>query len=69
MDRTPVSSSTVTSVGYDPDTLTLEVEYFSGGTYQYMNVPQDVYNELMASSSVGSYLARNIKNLYPYSRV
>lgn len=69
MDRTPVSSSNVASVGYDPDTLTLEVEYLSGATYQYTGVPQNVYDELMSSSSVGSYLARNVKNLYPCSRL
>ena len=65
----PVSSSSVASVGYDPDTLTLEVEYSGGRVYLYANVPKEVYDELMASSSVGGYLARNVKNLYPYSRL
>ncbi len=69
MDRIPVSSSNVASVGHDPDTLTLEVEYLSGGTYQYMNVPREVYDELMSSSSVGSYLAKNIKNFYACTRI
>jgi hypothetical protein len=64
MDRIPVSSSNVSSIGYDPDIQTLEVEFLNGGTYQYMNVPQNVFDELMVSSSKGSYLSRNVKNLY-----
>ncbi len=69
MDRIPVSSSIIATVGHDAETLTLEVEFLNGSVYQYMNVPADVYNEMIASSSAGSYLAKNIKNIYPYSRV
>ncbi|MYL11521.1 MAG: KTSC domain-containing protein, partial [Cenarchaeum sp. SB0669_bin_11] len=31
MNRVPVSSSNLAAIGYDPNTLTLEVEFLRGG--------------------------------------
>ncbi len=69
MDRIPVSSTNVASIGYDVDTQVLEVEFVNGGVYQYMNVPQEAFDEFQSASSKGTYLAQNIKNRYPYTRV
>ena len=69
MNRTPVSSSSVTSVGYDPSTLTLEIEYNGGSVYQYFDVPETAYQELMRASSIGRFMNINIKNNYRYARV
>ena len=69
MDRTPVSSSAIASIGYDPDAQMLEVEFLHGGVYQYMNVPQSVYDEFMGASSKGNYFDGNIRNVYPTSKV
>lgn len=69
MNRTPVSSSNVASVGYDPNTLTLEVEFKDGSVYQYFDVPETVYQELMRASSVGQFMHANIKNNYRYTKV
>jgi KTSC domain len=69
MDREPVNSSTVASVGYDPETLTLEVEFLSGALYQYFDVPENEANGLVGADSVGKYLNDNIKGRYRYARV
>lgn len=69
MNRTPVSSSNVVSIGYDPSSLTLEVEFNNGAIYQYFDVPETVYQEFMRSSSKGQFLHTNIKNNYRYMRV
>lgn len=69
MNRTPVSSSNVVSVGYDPNTLTLEVEFKGNSVYQYFDVPEAVYQELMQASSIGQYLNANIKQSYRYAKV
>lgn len=69
MNRTPVSSSNVASVGYDLSTLTLEVEFNDGSVYQYFDVPDTVYQELMRAGSIGKFLHANIKNNYRYTRV
>ena len=50
MERQYVSSSNIASIGYDPDNQVLEIEFLSGAVYQYYDVPQSVYDGLMASA-------------------
>lgn len=64
MDRQRVRSSNVRSIGYDATSSTLEVEFNSGGVYQYSGVPEAVYAALMRASSKGSYLNGHIKDRY-----
>jgi hypothetical protein len=67
MDRSNVASSSVSSIGYDPQTSTLEVE-FTSGIYQYYGVPEYLYQQLMGAASKGQFLNTYIKNQYPYPR-
>jgi hypothetical protein len=69
VNRDPVSSSTIVSVGYDAPSETLEIQFMSGAVYQYYNVPQSLYDELIVAPSPGQFLAYQIKNAFPYSRV
>jgi len=64
MDRQRVRSSNVRSIGYDATSSTLEVEFNSGGVYQYSSVPEAVYAALMRASSKGHYLNDHIKDRY-----
>lgn len=68
MERTPVNSSTILSVGYDNDSQILEVE-FNTGLYQYYDVPEYIFDEFINSGSLGSYLHSNIKGHYSYSQI
>ena len=69
MNREPVASSNIASIGYDEPSQTLEVEFTTGGIYQYYNVTQAICDQLMQAGSKGQFLAYQIKNAYPYSRV
>lgn len=69
MERVSVSSSNVDTVGYDEDSSTLEVGFKNGATYQYFDVPKNIYEELRDAGSVGGYLASHVKGIYRYSRV
>lgn len=69
MNRDPVQSTNISSVGYDDASQTLEVEFNSGGVYQYFDVPVVEYAELMRSESVGTYFAANIRTSYRYARL
>ena len=69
MERYSVASSNIASIGYDADTDTLEVEFLSGAIYQYYNVPQNMYDQLIQAGSKGRFLNTYIKNAYPYSRL
>jgi hypothetical protein len=69
MNRTPVTSTSVVSIGYDPNTLTLEVEFRGNSVYQYFDVPETVYQELMRAGSIGHFMHANIKDRYRYTKV
>jgi hypothetical protein len=69
MNKTPVTSSNIDSIGYDPDSQTLEIEFKNGSTYQYFDIPELIHTELINSDSIGGYLATNIKGVYRYSKV
>jgi hypothetical protein len=69
MERISVNSSNVSSVGYDADSQTLEIEFNNGGVYQYSGVPESVYEGMMGADSKGKYFHANIKNTYSYSKL
>lgn len=69
MHRTPVTSSNINSIGYDPQSATLEVEFTSGDVYQYFSVPEHLYRGLMNASSTGQFLNDYIRNSYRYQKV
>ena len=69
MERTPVTSKTIRSIGYDPNSATLEVEFNSGAIYQYANIPQGEFDGLMGADSQGTYLNTRIKGRYSYVKL
>ena len=69
MQRYSVASSNIAAVGYDAATETLEVQFLNGSIYQYYNVPENMYDQLIKEGSKGRFLNAYIKNAYPYSRV
>jgi hypothetical protein len=64
MQRTPVVSSNIASVGYELSTQTLEVEFQGGSVWRYANVPAEVANNLMEAESVGKFFNANVKGKY-----
>ncbi len=64
----PVSSSNIAAVGYDAENQTVHVQFLNGSTYAYKGVPEHEFENLRTAPSVGSYLNRNFKNVYPYER-
>jgi KTSC domain-containing protein len=70
MNRRPVTSSLIASVGYKPDRLVLEVEFKdTGSVYQYFDVPEAEFRGLMKATSLGRYFNRNIKDEYRYIQI
>jgi hypothetical protein len=65
-----VNSTNIDSVGYNADTQTLTVKFkVSGQTYEYLNVPQTLYESLMTAESKGKYINNNIRSQFTYRRV
>ncbi len=65
MNRQPVNSSAIRSVGYDASSGTLEVEFVSGEVYRYLGVERIVYGALLRSDSIGRFVNERIKPRYP----
>lgn len=51
MQRQPVSSSRILSIGYDPDNRMLEIQFREQGTYQYLGVPERAHQNFMSAVS------------------
>jgi len=69
MEMTPTpQSSNVASVGYDPETQQLRVEYKSGGVYNYEGVPPNYHQELLEAESVGKFLTSHVKTNFTCTR-
>ena len=62
MNRQHVVSSNLLSVGYDESSGTLEIEFRTGGIYQYFGVPNSIYIGLISADSKGRYFHSMIKN-------
>ncbi len=69
MERKSAASSNISSVGFNKDTKTLEVEFYSGGIYQYSDVPETVYSKFIRAESVGKFFHIHIKKVYKFKKV
>jgi hypothetical protein len=55
MQRAPVESSSIASIGYAPQERVLELEFRqSGEVYQYFDVPAEEYTAFLAAGSKGT---------------
>jgi hypothetical protein len=69
MRRRPVNSSSLSSVGYDSRSQTLEIEFQSGAIYQYFAVPRGVFEMLLAQDSLGAFFNAQIREAYQCVRI
>lgn len=67
MNRIPVSSSRILSVGWENNTL--EIQFKNGGAiYQYYDVSRSEYQAFMNSPSLGSALSK-LDKIHRYTRI
>lgn len=70
MERIAVNSSTMLSVGFDPEHLVLEIEFNNGRIYKYMDVPEYIFRGLINANSLGQYFNNHIRYAgYSYIRL
>ncbi len=69
MHRDRVSSTVVESIGYDDESAVLEVEFASGAVYQYFDVPEQVYRDLMSAASMGKAMTSSIIGKFRFAKV
>ena len=67
MQMIPVSSSDISSVGYENGTL--HIRFNSGGLYAYYDVPENVYRGLLTAASAGKFFHASIKDHYSTQKI
>jgi hypothetical protein len=68
MNRQPVQSSDIASVGYDPASQTLEIEFHATGVYRYFSVPPEIFAALLSTPSPGKYFLQHIKGKFAWEK-
>ena len=69
---TPVQSSQIAAIGYDPTQKVLRVQFNNNSIYEYQNVEPETYSTVLQAESVGSKfneLIKKNKEKYPYQKV
>lgn len=70
MERTPVTSSLLSSVAYDKEKQILEVQFKSKGrVYQYKDVPPEKAAAMLADKSIGGFFLAKIKPEHECTRI
>ena len=67
-DMVFVDSSNIEAIGYDETSQELHVQFLSGSTYVYYDVPSELFDAFVAAPSKGSFLNREIKEVFRYAR-
>jgi hypothetical protein len=52
------------SIGYDDESLILEIEFRNGRVYAYYGVERNVFDWLMRTTDKGGYFSRIIRHQY-----
>lgn len=69
MKKIQLISSNLLSVGYNNSLELLEIEFISGGIYQYFKVPENIYKGLLSAPSHGKFFSLNIRNKFKYKEI
>lgn len=69
MNMIPVRSTSISFVGYEPETLILRIVFRDGDTYDYHGVPEITVRQFLASPSKGKYYIRWIKGQFNSVRI
>lgn len=69
MQRVPVDSRALKSVGYDADARMLELEFSSGTLYHYFDVPEFTYRALMHAKSKGYFFQTAIDRKFKFEEI
>jgi hypothetical protein len=69
MTRLKVNSPAILSVGYEPDSESLELEFPGSTIYEYHKVKPIIYMGLMHTESKGNYFNSYIKDKYEYTLI
>ena len=62
-------STVIAKMDYRPETETLRIIYTSGSIYDYLEVPEALFEEMKKAFSKGTFLNTKIKGTYDYKKI
>lgn len=65
IEMTPVKSSSISEVGYDPESRTLHVRFKTGASYEHKDVPLEKYASFTGAASAGKFYNTKIRDAHP----
>ncbi len=69
MNRHPVTSSRIASIGYDTGMRELEILFKDGQLWRYRNVPEKTFHTFLAVVSKGRFYDGVIRNKFTAMRL
>jgi hypothetical protein len=60
---TPVKSSSIAGIGYDPKGQTMAVQFKSGSTYHYSGVSAQAHQALVGAKSIGKHFGAAFRGM------
>lgn len=64
MEMIPVSSSAITAIGYDAETMRMRVRFTQGHAYDFCRVPAEIFQAFLNSYSKGGFYNDHIRDRY-----
>lgn len=62
-------STVIRGFNYSEDKKVLAVTFTTDRTYNYKNVPEEIYNQFSKATSKGRYFNFNIRDKYEYEEI
>ena len=57
------------AAAYDGSQALLQLSFRNGTSYRYLDVPAEVYDQLLLAESKGKYFNLHIRNRYAYTKI
>lgn len=67
--RRVMRSTSVSEVGYGPETRDLDVQFIGGGLYRYRAVPPFLYEALLVAASPGRFINERVRGRFACHRI
>lgn len=72
MELIPINATNIAEIGYEPETMLMQIRFRNGWLYSYANVEPETYSAFQSSDDPGRYFAEIIKpqrNRYVFTRL
>ena len=63
-DVVALDSSSLASVAYDVERTILQIEFRNHAVYQYIEVPENIHQDLLQADSKGAYFNKYVRNRF-----